>query len=77
MAFIFGCNISRLPMKYLCLLLGALFKSKFTWDDVLEKKMELELASWKIMYLSKGDRIALNKTILSNFLVARGDWGCN
>lgn len=37
MASIFGCKVSQLPMKYIGLLLGATFKSKAIWDDVLEK----------------------------------------
>lgn len=38
LAFILGCEVSTLPMKYLSLPLGVSFKSKSIWDEVLEKK---------------------------------------
>jgi hypothetical protein len=34
---ILGCRVSSLPMKYLGLPLGALFKAKTIWDDIIEK----------------------------------------
>lgn len=55
MASILGCQISQLPINYLGLPLDALFKSISIRDNVLEK-MERKLASWKMMYLSKGGR---------------------
>jgi hypothetical protein len=45
--------------------LGAFFKVKSIWDDVVGK-IERRLASWKRMYLSKGDRVTLIKSTLSN-----------
>lgn len=33
MAHILGCRVSSLPMKYLCLPLGAY---KYIWDDIIE-----------------------------------------
>ncbi|KAF5472823.1 hypothetical protein F2P56_009502 [Juglans regia] len=65
LASILDCKISQLSMKYLGFPLGADFKSKSTWDDVLEK-MERKLAGWKRMYLSKGGWVALIKSTLSN-----------
>jgi hypothetical protein len=53
-------------MKYLGCLLGASFKAKSIWDDII-KKIEHHLAGWKRLYLSKGGRITLIKSTLSNF----------
>ena len=54
-----------LPMKYLGLPLGAKFKDKTIWNPILEK-MEWRLAGWKRLYLSKGGRVTLIKSTLSN-----------
>jgi hypothetical protein len=61
----FGCGVSSLPLKYLCLSLGAPFKAKSSWDEVVDK-IEMSLASWKRLYLSKGGRVILIKSTLSN-----------
>jgi hypothetical protein len=53
-----GCRVSSLPLKYLGLPLGASYKAKSIWDGVVEK-IERRLASWKMMYLSKGGRLPL------------------
>jgi hypothetical protein len=45
--------------------LGARFKDKACWNGVVEKSVRT-LASWKRSYLSKGGRIALIKSTLSN-----------
>jgi hypothetical protein len=60
-----GCGIADLPLKYLGLPLGASFKLKAIWRD-LEDLMARRLAPWKRMYLSKGGRVALIKSTLSN-----------
>jgi hypothetical protein len=67
LARILGCRVSSLPMKYLSLPLGASYKAKLIWDSIIEK-MERRLASWKRLYLSKGGRLMLIKSTLSNLL---------
>ena len=62
---VLGCKQGSLPMKYLGLLLGAKFKDKTIWNPILEK-MEKRLAGWKSLYLSKGGRVTLIKSTLSN-----------
>jgi hypothetical protein len=65
LANILGCGVSSLPLKYLGLPLGACYKAKPIWNGVIEK-IERQLASWKRLYLSKGGKITLIKSILSN-----------
>jgi hypothetical protein len=45
--------------------LGASFKAKSIWDDIIEK-VERCLAGCKWLYLSKGGRVTLIKSTLSN-----------
>ena len=59
------CETSFLPLKDLGLPLGAHFKTKSSWDGIVEK-FERRLASWKRMYLSKGGRVTLTKSTISN-----------
>ena len=65
LADILGCKTLKLPMKYLGLPLGAKFKSKAIWNPIVEK-IECRLAGWKRIYLSKGGRLTLIKSTLSN-----------
>jgi hypothetical protein len=65
LAGILGCGVSSLPLKYLGLPLGAPFKAKSSWDEVVGK-IERRLASWKRLYLLKGGRVTLIKNTLSN-----------
>ncbi len=65
LAGMLGCKTSCLPMNYLGLPLGAKFKTKSIWNGVLEK-MEKRLAGWKRLYLSKGGRLTLIRSTLSN-----------
>jgi hypothetical protein len=64
-ASILGCGVASLPLKYLGLPLGASFKAKAIWDDMLEKYAH-RLAPWKRMYLSIGGRVTLIKSTLFN-----------
>jgi hypothetical protein len=65
LADILGCGIASLPVKYLGLPLGASYKAKHIWDDIIEK-IDYRLASWKRRYLSKGGRVTLIKSTLAN-----------
>jgi hypothetical protein len=56
-------------MKYLGLSLGALFKANSIWDGIIEE-IERHLVGCKMMYLSKGGRVTLIKSILSNLLTS-------
>ena len=49
----------------LALSLGVCYKVKSIWDGIVEK-IESWLASWKMMYLSKGGRVTHIKSTLSN-----------
>jgi hypothetical protein len=60
LAAVLGCKVAAYPMSYLGLPLGASFKEKMIWNGIIEK-MELWLAGWKRMYLSKGGQGDLNK----------------
>ena len=62
---VLGCKQGTLPMKYLGLPLGAKFKDKTIWNPILEK-MERRLTGWKCLYLSRGGRVTLIKSTLSN-----------
>ena len=65
LAGILGCKVSSLPLHYLGLPLGSSYKDKTVWTNVIEKT-ERHLAGWKRMYLSKGGRLTLIKSTLSN-----------
>jgi len=65
LANLLGCRVASLPMTYLGLSLGASYKSTSIWNGVIEK-MERRLAGWKRMYLSKGARLTLINSTLSN-----------
>ena len=62
---VLGSKQGTLLMKYLDLPLGAKFKDKKIWNPILEK-IEQRLAGWKRLYLSKGSRVTLIKSTLSN-----------
>jgi hypothetical protein len=62
---VLGCKSAALPMIYLGLPLGAKYNSKMIWNPIIEK-MERKLGGWKRMYLSKGGKLILIKSTLSN-----------
>lgn len=59
------CKVCSLPMSYLGMPLGASHKSITIWNPMLEK-FEHRLAGWKKLYLSKGGRLTLLRSTLSN-----------
>ena len=65
LANILSCRVGSLPMKYLGMPLGTLFKTASIWNLILEK-MEKKLSGWKHLYLSKGCRLTLLKGTLSS-----------
>ena len=65
LAGLLGCGSGDLPLKYLGLPPGASFKLKSIRAS-LEDLMFGRLAPWKRAYLSKGGRVTLIKSTLSN-----------
>ena len=60
-----GCSIGSLPTRYLNLPLGAKHKTIGVWDEV-EERFCKRLALWKRQYMSKGGRLTLIRSTLSN-----------
>ena len=60
-----GCKVGELPTTYLGLLLGERGNTAKVWGGV-EEKFRKKLAWWKSNYISKGDRLTLIKSTLSN-----------
>ena len=60
-----GCKIGSLPAEYLGLSLGAKQKASSVWDGV-EERFRKRLANWKRQYISKGGRLTLIRSTLSN-----------
>ena len=67
LANILQCRVGSLPMIYLGMPLGTLYKTTSIWNLILER-MEKKLSSWKRLYLSKGGRLTLLKSTLSSLL---------
>ena len=65
LAKILGCRVRTLPMTYLGMPLGVSYKAPSIWNPILEK-IERKLAGWKKLYLSKGGRLTLLKSMLSS-----------
>ena len=62
---ILGCGVESLPLTYLGLPLGAPYRDLSIWNTIIQK-MEFKLAGRKRMCLSKGGRLTLIKSMLSN-----------
>ena len=62
---VLGCKASLLPTMYLGLPLGPPHKSVGIWDPI-EERFRRRLATWKLQYISKGGRVALIRSALSN-----------
>jgi len=65
LASILGCGVASLPIKYLGLPLGAHYKASTIWSSIIEK-IENRFMGWKRLNLSKGSRLMLIKSTLSN-----------
>ena len=63
-----GCNIGRLPTIYLELPMGMRRHSTSVWDGV-EERFRRKLAIRKKQYISKGGRLTLIRSTLSNLPV--------
>ena len=63
-----GCNIGCLPTTYLVLPPGMRRQSTLVWDGV-EEIFKRKLAIWKRQYISKGGRLTLIRSTLSNLPV--------
>ena len=63
-----GCGTGNLPTTYLGLPLGMHCNFVSIWDGV-EEWFRRKLASWKRQHISKGGRLTLIKSTLSNLLI--------
>ena len=53
LANILQCSVGNLPMIYLGIPLGTLYKTASIWNPILERMMK-KFSGWKRFYLSKG-----------------------
>ena len=65
LANILQCKVGSLPMTYLSMPLGNLYKTPSIWNPILER-MEKKLSGWKWLYFSKRGRLTLLKSTLSS-----------
>ena len=61
LGYIIGSQLA----KYLGLPLGAKYKASSVWDGV-EERFRKRLANWKRQYISKGGRLTLIRSTMSN-----------
>ena len=66
LGLVLGCKVGVLPTTYLGFPLGAPFNSLVAWDGV-EERFHKRLVLWKIQYISKGGKLTLIRSTLSNF----------
>ncbi|RVW65895.1 Transposon TX1 uncharacterized 149 kDa protein [Vitis vinifera] len=64
----YGYKVGNLPSTCLGMPLGAPFKSIGVWDGI-EERFRKRLAMWKRQYISKGGRITLIRSTLSNLSI--------
>ena len=64
----YGYKVGNLPSTYLGMPLGAPFKSIGVWDGI-EEIFRKRLTMWKCQYISKGGRITLIRSTLSNLSI--------
>ena len=62
---LFGCKVGKFPTSYLGLPLEAPNKLCGVWDSI-EQRFKRKSTAWKKQYLSKGGRLVLIKSTLSN-----------
>ena len=62
---LFGCKLGKLTTSYVGLPLGPPHKLCGVWDTI-EERFKRKLTVWKKRYLSKGGRLVLMKSTLSN-----------
>ena len=60
-----GYEVGSLPNLYLGLPLGAPHKAIGVWDS-FEERFRKRMASWKMLYISKGGRFTLIRSTLSS-----------
>ena len=60
-----GCKVGALPSTYIGLPLGARHHAVCVWEGVGER-FQKRLASWKKQYISKGGKLTLIRSTLSN-----------
>lgn len=65
LARVMGCKATQLRIKYLGILLGAKHKDGRSWDSVIDM-FKRRLTVGKRKFLSKGGRLTLIKSTLSN-----------
>ena len=60
-----GCRVGSLPSSYLGLLLGSKINLTRVWEGI-EEKFRRRLSAWMRLYISKGGRLTLIRSTLSN-----------